>query len=382
MKYRVRLAAVALFAATLAWRSCLGCPAAEAAGLQNANFIQVEGPTLSARFESTVKNASREYQGHAFWIGYSFPVRPGIFTDCGITIGPGVVMGKGLQGGKVQEVRDLEILFRYEGNRVEQARVFNLNREHDFGGAAVFWAGKVEASESVAFLKAMIDLRPPQEVGQICVTAIGLHEGPEAAPVLEELAGAAYREHIRSAAILEVGQFPGHCPFLSGLALDAHNSLELRKDAVFAIGASEDESALATLKSLYATATVHDLRKQLVFAVGVNKDRDAASFLIGLAKSESDTEIRKTAVFWMGQKAGDRTLEVLGDLAEANDENIEIQKVALFAISQRPKDEAIPLLIRVAKTHPRAQVRKQAMFCLGQTGDDRAISFLEEVLTR
>jgi HEAT repeat protein len=59
-----------------------------------------------------------------------------------------------------------------------------------------------------------------------------------------------------------------------------------------------------------------------------------------------------------------------------------VQKQAVFAISQRPRDEAVPLLIRIAKTHPKAAVRKQAIFWLGQTGDERALEFFKEVLLK
>ena len=53
---------------------------------------------------------------------------------------------------------------------------------------------------------------------------------------------------------------------------------------------------------------------------------------------------------------------------------------AVFALSQMPKDEGVPLLINVARTHANPAVRKQAMFWLGQSKDPRALKFFEEVL--
>jgi HEAT repeat protein len=73
---------------------------------------------------------------------------------------------------------------------------------------------------------------------------------------------------------------------------------------------------------------------------------------------------------------------VLGDTLNSNDADTEIQKQAVFAISQRPKEEAVPLLLNVAKTHPKAEVRKQAIFWLGQTGDERALTFFKELLVQ
>jgi hypothetical protein len=54
----------------------------------------------------------------------------------------------------------------------------------------------------------------------------------------------------------------------------------------------------------------------------------------------------------------------------------------VFALSQLPRDEGVPKLIDVARTNRNPQVRKQAMFWLGQSNDPRALSFFAEVLAR
>jgi HEAT repeat protein len=53
---------------------------------------------------------------------------------------------------------------------------------------------------------------------------------------------------------------------------------------------------------------------------------------------------------------------------------------AVHAISERPADESIPLLIKIARTHPNQQVRRRAMHVLGESGDPRALEFFREVL--
>ena len=59
----------------------------------------------------------------------------------------------------------------------------------------------------------------------------------------------------------------------------------------------------------------------------------------------------------------------------------EIQKQAVFALSQHRDDDAVPLLIRIARAHRDPEIRKTAMFWLGQTEDARAVAFFEEILT-
>jgi len=57
-----------------------------------------------------------------------------------------------------------------------------------------------------------------------------------------------------------------------------------------------------------------------------------------------------------------------------------VKKKAVFALSQLPRDEGVPLLIQVARSNRNPVVRKQAIFWLGQSNDPRALNFFEEVL--
>ncbi len=56
-------------------------------------------------------------------------------------------------------------------------------------------------------------------------------------------------------------------------------------------------------------------------------------------------------------------------------------EAAVFAISQRPRHEAVPLLMEVAETSRLVKVRRSAVFWLGQTGDSRALDFFEQIRT-
>ena len=56
-----------------------------------------------------------------------------------------------------------------------------------------------------------------------------------------------------------------------------------------------------------------------------------------------------------------------------------MQKQAVRAIGRRNRDEAIPVLIRIGRNHPKMPVRKQAIQTLGQTGDERAVALYRVV---
>ena len=51
----------------------------------------------------------------------------------------------------------------------------------------------------------------------------------------------------------------------------------------------------------------------------------------------------------------------------------EVKKRAVFALTQMPNGEGVPMLIQVARTNHNPAVRKQAVFWLGQSKDPRAL---------
>ena len=81
----------------------------------------------------------------------------------------------------------------------------------------------------------------------------------------------------------------------------------------------------------------------------------------------------------MAQKAGQKASAAITERIE-QDPDTEVKKRAVFALSQMPKDEGVPLLINVARNNPNPAVRKQAMFWLGQSKDPRAVDFFAEIL--
>lgn len=122
------------------------------------------------------------------------------------------------------------------------------------------------------------------------------------------------------------------------------------------------------------------LANNAVMAIALHRDSQAADRLLTLARNGRSSEIRGTALFWVAQRAGDKAVGTITQALE--DPETEVRKKAVFALSQLPKDEGVPRLIDVARTHHDAAVRKQAMFWLGQSRDPRALAFFEQILTQ
>ena len=153
-------------------------------------------------------------------------------------------------------------------------------------------------------------------------------------------------------------------------------------DGVTDLGAVPAKEAADYLVSLASTLPGRAGR-EAIFPATVADSATVWPALIRLAKDEErPRETRKQAVFWLGQAAGDAASAGLDSLSQDSSVDREVQKQVVFALSQRPRDEGIPVLIRVARTHRDPEVRKQAVFWLGQSNDPRAIALFEELLTK
>ncbi|MEO8635143.1 MAG: HEAT repeat domain-containing protein [Gemmatimonadales bacterium] len=93
-------------------------------------------------------------------------------------------------------------------------------------------------------------------------------------------------------------------------------------------------------------------------------------------------EARKSAVFWLGQAAGDAATRGLDSLVGDESADREIRESAVFALSQRPEGEGVPVLVRLARSDRDPEIRRKAIFWLGQSEAPAALALFEELLTK
>jgi hypothetical protein len=243
------------------------------------------------------------------------------------------------------------VLLRVHRGQVSKVRALSEDCALDAGGLPFLWLTGVTARESLDFLGSVSRSGPVGEdedrAGQI-LAAIALHADPGADAVLEKLAGR--------------GQ-----------------PLELRKQAAFWLGNERGRRGFEILRAATADPDA-DFRQHLTFCLSQSPVPDAPATLIRMARQDPEGEVRGQALFWLAQKAGDRAAETIRD-AIRDDPEEEVKKKAVFALSQLHGDQAVTELIRVARTNRNPEVRKQAIFWLGQSGDPRALDFIEKILS-
>ena len=124
-----------------------------------------------------------------------------------------------------------------------------------------------------------------------------------------------------------------------------------------------------------------DLSDLALAALGHHAEAAATAALAGFARDRTaDSELREQAIFWLGVLRGAEGLAELqrllterpaGDLAEHT----------VFAIAQNPGGTEV-LLALVRRPEVAIEVRRQALFWLGQSDDPRALEEISRLLAR
>lgn len=369
-------------------------------------FTPVQGATLQAKLDAASAQAASARQAR-FWTAYAFDVRPGVAVDVDFVSDDGRFVMQGTwdwsdSGSYFHnsvanypglETRSLGVFaLRDPAGTVERIEVFNLARRHEYAGYPVYWAGRASNEESLNFLRAIAESTVSSRSGRTedlasdAVRALTLHDDRRVPETLQHIARTSTVEGVRAQAVRSLG-FPPVTDalreYLAQLARDERETMEVRRAAISAYGRGRDAQALSFLQTLYAQLTSKDLRRSALAQISRNENQQAAAaFLIKIATQDSDTELRKMAVARLGEIAGEQALGTLRQTATSSDTDTELQKQAVAAIARRPAVESVPLLINIARTHAKPEVRKQAFVLLGRTNDPAAVEFLKSVLTK
>ena len=361
---------------------------------QEKSFIPVEGATLKAKIDAAIVAGKANSVNGRFWVAYQFEVRPGVAVDFEIVDSSSgnvyiTTDGTSMMFDPRHETRELGMFLLYDAQRESfiRADIYNLRRKHEYSNYPVYWAGRISNEESLNYLKSIIDSPAPEmnRLDERAVFALALHDDARVDVLLTELIRRPVAEPTRSRAIHWLGYTPettAKNTLFAEIVRNTQESTEARHAAMSALAMSRSAAALALLQNLFETMPTRELKRRALQGIARNDNNDAAAtYLIRVAENEKDMELRKSAVANLGRIAGQKSLGALTGTVDG-DADIELQKQAVAAIGRRPKDEAIPILIRTARNHPRIPVRKVAIQMLGQTGDERAVAFFRELLSK
>jgi len=158
-------------------------------------------------------------------------------------------------------------------------------------------------------------------------------------------------------------------------------NVDVRKTAIRALS-ERGEAAVDNLLKLYDSETLPDVKRSVLQSLSEIKSTRVEDKLFEVARGNDGVDVRRQAIRLLGERVGKRSFDFLSATAQSTDANAEVQVQAVRAIGERKAEESVPLLIKIAKTHPNQMVRKQAIRSLGESGDPRAVEFFREVLTK
>ena len=152
------------------------------------------------------------------------------------------------------------------------------------------------------------------------------------------------------------------------------------RDGVTDLGDVPAAEASAFLLDLAGTAAPA-VAEDAIMPAAIAATPDPGPRRLELARNRSlAPDLREQAAFWLGQSAAREATAALAQIVD-DDDSVEVQKAAVFALSQRDEPERIDTLIGVARTHANREVVRSAFFWLAESEDPRAIDFFEDVLS-
>lgn len=124
------------------------------------------------------------------------------------------------------------------------------------------------------------------------------------------------------------------------------------------------------------------LRRRAIFLVSQKRGERAETMLLSAARSDPDPEVREQAVFWLGQSGGPRAAALLDSILRTSTDS-KIQVRAIFSLAQMNAASSGPVLRSYAgRSDLNREVRDQAIFWLGQSGNAENAQFLQELYRR
>jgi len=256
-----------------------------------------------------------------------------------------------------------------EDKKIRRSAAYAIGQSHDRG--------------TVATLKDLYENVKDVEVRRSVIGAVGNSVDEQAAfAFLQNIAKTDADPESRRTAVRQFGNFKleeAQKQLMEIARSDANP--ELRKTAI-RVMSDRGEAAVDDLLKLYDSEQSPDVKRSVLQSLSDIKSTRVEDKLFEVAKGNDVMDARRQAIRLLGERASKRSFEFLSQTAQSTDGNAEVQIQAVRAISERKAEEAVPLLIKIARTHPNQLVRKQAIRSLGETGDPRAIDFFREVLAK
>jgi len=248
---------------------------------------------------------------------------------------------------------------------------------------AVFLVSQKRTDQTADILMSVARGDPDQEVREQAVFWLSQVPGDRPITLLDEILKGNGNLEIKEKALFALSQKreARAQTMLRDFAGRESENVDLREKAIFWLGQQRNQENTDFLRSLYGRLTNEDLKEKILFSLSQQRGAGNDRWLMDIAVNPREPqELRKKALFWAGQ-SGVASSEFASLYDRMSDQELKDQ--IIFVFSQRGRDAAaMDKLFAIARTDRDPELRKKAIFWLGQSRDPRAQKFLEDLINR
>ena len=248
---------------------------------------------------------------------------------------------------------------------------------------AVFLVSQKRTSGTADLLLKVARNDPDSEVRQQAVFWLSQVPDERAVDMLEDILRNSKDEELQDKALFALSQHRSGrgSAILREFAVRPGASEDLRGKAIFWLGQRASQENNEFLRSLYSKLNSDELKDKVLFSLSQRRGMGNEQWLMSIAVNDRENiELRKKALFWAGQSGVD--LDAIMTLySKVNDQ--EMKEQVIFVLSQRGRTPgAVDKLMDIARNDKNPELRKKAIFWLGQSRDPRVQQFLVDMINR
>jgi HEAT repeat protein len=321
-----------------------------------ADFINVEGGSLTDKIDRAVKQFKDSRQGNTVWLAYHFPAREG--TQIGPFSGMVYRDDDGIRLTRTDNPEGAAIFFLTDvsGARPVFTRIktLNLSEPYLFENRPVYWLGNVDVAQSLQQIETFMRAEPEnKDRVRGALRAISAHNSPRVVPLLKEVA--------RTETIFD-----------------------LQRYAISSLARIPAKESLDALDELFNAASSTALKQEIVRAYTATGDRVSETRVLdrltAIAKSDERPEVRIEAIRriagFRGEAVADRLFEIYDRLSERE---IKTEVLRRVAITGDKGDRSTQRLLNVAKRDADAGLQREAVRRLSAVKGDEGLDALIEI---
>ena len=244
------------------------------------------------------------------------------------------------------------IVAQLRSNEVEDIMLNSVRTDPDpeVRQQGVFWLGQVRSEKAVVALDSILRNASDPELRDKALFAITQQRG--------ERAGAVLRRVIE----------------------DTTQTRDIREKAIFWLGQQRSPENARYLREMFERTRSDELREKIMFSLGQMRGEGNDQWLLGIVGDKRySIETRKSALFNAGQSRSDAAgLVALWPKLEER----EMKEQLIFVLHDRRDQVAVDKLIDIAKNEKDVELRKKAIFWLGQSRDPRVQQLLLDIINQ